>query len=312
MPTGPGHEQQLRPEERIIRDRDIAVVYTSCSPYSSLLVGMDLQKTGARWVADFRDPLGYSLKMASHTPRVLSRQRILVSASLTHADAVTFLSSSYPSIFRDVFGIQRTDHIFIPTGIDEELLKVIQAHGTEAQPLLDFCRGVLARVRHFVPGIICTTIRHPEVERMNVKLLVIGTLEINRRRLTPIIDRLGLRKNIDFADQMSQGGVFKYLRDAVAGVLIPGPHAFWWTNFAKMTDYIGMRKPVVAVVPDPSEARTALTRSRLGIFLDGSATNRVAILTDFLLGRHTKCLRPTKQNATLYGPSSSEIFRCSV
>jgi hypothetical protein len=53
-----------------------------------------------------------------------------------------------------------------------------------------------------------------------------------------------------------------------------------------MTDYIGMRKPVVAVVPDPSEARTALRRSRLGIFLDGSAERRVQILSDFLLGKH--------------------------
>jgi hypothetical protein len=53
-----------------------------------------------------------------------------------------------------------------------------------------------------------------------------------------------------------------------------------------MTDYIGMRKPVVAIVPDPSEARTALTRSRLGILLDGSAERRVQILQDFLLGKH--------------------------
>ena len=53
-----------------------------------------------------------------------------------------------------------------------------------------------------------------------------------------------------------------------------------------MTDCIGMRKPVVAVVPDPSEARTALTRSRLGIFLDGPRENRAKILTDFLLGKY--------------------------
>jgi hypothetical protein len=68
--------------------------------------------------------------------------------------------------------------------------------------------------------------------------------------------------------------------------LIPGINSRWWTNAAKMTDYIGMRKPVVAIVPDPSEARTALTRSRLGIFLDGSVERRAEILRDFLLGKH--------------------------
>jgi hypothetical protein len=129
-------------------------------------------------------------------------------------------------------------------------------------------------------------LQHEEIAKMRVKLLMVGTLEINRKRLAPFIDKFRLHHQIEFADQMSQSEVYKLLRGACAGLLIPGTHAFWWTSFAKMTDCIGMRKPVVAVVPDPSEARTALTRSRLGIFLDGSPRNRITILTDFLLGKY--------------------------
>jgi len=129
-------------------------------------------------------------------------------------------------------------------------------------------------------------VQQDDVAKMDLKLLVIGTLEINRKRLAPFVDKFRLHRQVQFADQMPQGEVYKLLRNACAGVLIPGSRAFWWTSFAKMTDYIGMRKPVLAVVPDPSEARTALTRSRLGIFLDGSPENRAKILTDFLLGKH--------------------------
>ncbi len=45
-----------------------------------------------------------------------------------------------------------------------------------------------------------------------------------------------------------------------------------------------LRKPVLAVVPDPSEARSVLTRANLGIFLDGDVERAAATLARFLIG----------------------------
>jgi hypothetical protein len=117
----------------------------------------------------------------------------------------------------------------------------------------------------------------------------------------PMIIKFELQDHVEFLDQRPQREVYKLLTGAHAGVLIPGSRAYWWTTFAKMTDYIGMRKPVLAVVPDPSESRTALIRSRLGVFLDGSAENRARILTDFLLGK-----------TTLPAPDENECDRYTV
>ena len=50
-------------------------------------------------------------------------------------------------------------------------------------------------------------------------------------------------------------------------MLIPGKQALWWTNFAKMVDYIGLQVPVIALVPDISEARSELQKAGLGIFI---------------------------------------------
>jgi glycosyltransferase involved in cell wall biosynthesis len=272
--------------KKIIQDRGISVVYTSCSPYSSLAVGRELQKAGVRWVADFRDPLGYSQKLANYAPRVYARQRNAVRDALNRADAVTVLASSYRSIFRDVFGTEHTDPIFIPTGIDEGLLKTREQQTATRTPYLIFAGEYLPEYDTSFLEAFARALQHEEVGKTRVKLLMVGTLEINRKRLAPFIDKFRLHEQIEFADQMPQSEVYRLLRDACAGLLIPGTRAFWWTSFAKMTDCIGMRKPVVAVVPDPSEARTALTRSRLGVFLDGSRENRAKILTDFLLGKY--------------------------
>src|SRR5262249_28214720 len=81
--------------KRIISRRKIDVVVTSCFPYSSLEVGLELQKSGAKWVADFRDPLAYERRLTSDVPRIYKRQWNTVHTALHRADAVTILSSAY-------------------------------------------------------------------------------------------------------------------------------------------------------------------------------------------------------------------------
>jgi glycosyltransferase involved in cell wall biosynthesis len=270
----------------IIRERHIDVVYTTAPPYSSLVIGKALQGAGAKWVSDFRDPLAYTQRLSSNSARTYQRQRTIVKTALESADAVTVAASSFASIYHDMFGKRGVDPVFIPTGMDVALIGP-EPNGVEEQsPYLIFAGEYLADYDTAFLEAFAGALKFPEVEKIGIKLLVVGTLELNRTRLMPLLDRFALRDHVEFMDQKPQRDVYKLLRRARAGVLIPGTRAYWWTTFAKMTDYIGMRKPVVAIVPDPSEARTALTRSRLGIFLDGSPERRVQILRDFLLGKH--------------------------
>ena len=271
--------------KRLIREQSVDVVYTSCSPYSSLVVGRELQNEGLKWVADFRDPLGYSQKLANYRPHIYSRQLAIVGNTLNHADAVTVLSSSYGSIFRDIFGSSHREPVFIPTGIDESIVTCSSKGVSQNVPYLIFAGEYLPEYDTTFVETFATVLQDREIAKTGIKLLVVGTLALNRNRFMPIVERFGLSRNVEFQDQIPQNEVCKLISEALAGVLIPGTRSFWWANFAKMTDYIGMRKPVVAVVPDPSEARTALTRSRLGIFLDGPVEQRVQILKAFLQGK---------------------------
>ena len=50
-----------------------------------------------------------------------------------------------------------------------------------------------------------------------IKVLVVGTLALNRPRLSPFLDRFGLHGGVEFLDQMPQSEIYKLLRKAVAG-----------------------------------------------------------------------------------------------
>lgn len=271
---------------KIIRDRHIDVLYTTAPPYSSLIIGNALKSTGVKWVSDFRDPLAYTQRLSSSSARSYQRQRKIVKTALRHADAVTIAASSFASIYHDMFGKLGTDPVFIPTGIDEALISSETDNSEERSPYLMFAGEYLPDYDIAFLETFAEALKSAEVKKTGIKLLVVGTLELNRTRLTPLLDKLNLGQHVELLDQQPQRDVYKLLRGASAGILIPGTRAYWWTTFAKMTDCIGMRKPVVAIVPDPSEARTALTRSGLGIFLDGSPERRLQILRNFLLGTH--------------------------
>jgi hypothetical protein len=208
-------------------------------------------------------------------------------------------ASCFRSIYFDMFGKQGAEPVFIPTGIDEELVDSATDDGAQRNPYLLFAGEYLSNYDTAFLEAFADALTNPKVRQTGITLMIVGTLELNRTRLMPLIDKFGLHEHVEFMDQRPQREVYKLLRGALAGVLIPGPHAYWWTTFAKMTDYIGMRKPVLAVVPDPSEARSALTRSRLGIFLDGSRERRTITLTEFLLGK-TKLLTPDDNECDRY------------
>jgi glycosyltransferase involved in cell wall biosynthesis len=302
----------IRAGKKILRDREINLVFTTAPPFSSLLVGEALQKAGAAWVADFRDPLAYTLRLSSRSSRVYWQQRKIVRDTLRNAEAVTVAASCFSSIYFDMFGQQRVEPVFIPTGMDEDIVPREPGNDVRPHPYLLFAGEYLSDYDCTFLESFANALKRPDVRQTGTKLLVVGTLELNHSRMMPLIDKFDLHDHVEFLDQQPQREVYKLLAAARAGVLIPGSRAYWWTTFAKMTDYIGMRKRVVAIVPDPSEARTALNRTGLGIFLDGTSEERSGTLAQFLLGEsptvttnETECERYTARRQV---QSFAELF----
>ena len=287
---------------RLIRQHDIPLVFTSADPYTSHLIGLDLQRDGCRWVSDLRDPHAYNAHTASPYYPVYARQLAAERAAVRSADAVTVAAEAIAMIVTDMHGQYCSDRLhFIPTGLDEELIPE-PAPNPSPYPYLVFSGEYLDAYGADFLEIFSHAIRNPALQNSGHKLLIIGRLDVNGR-LQPVLRDLGLTGKVELIDHMPQRELYRLLLGAAAGVILSTRLFQWWCLYAKMVDYIALRKPVVALVPDPSEARTRLTKARLGVFLDGdreAATNK---LVSFLSGQE-KMPEPDAEECRRYLASS--------
>ena len=275
----------VRAGRRLIRRHDIPLVFTSADPFTSHKIGLTLQREGCRWVADLRDPHAYCRHMHSPHPTVFARQRALEREAVQRADAVTVASSAISMILADTYGTQSLERThFIATGLDEDLAPPRDQPRPRRFPYLLFSGEFLPDYGAEFLEIFATALTRPDVRALGPKLLVVGRLDVNEALMGPIARALDLESHIEFIDQVPQRELYRLLQGAEAGVVLSSRRFRWWCLYAKLVDYIAMRKPVVGVVPDPSEARTRLTRAGLGLFLDGDRRTCADLLARFLLG----------------------------
>jgi glycosyltransferase involved in cell wall biosynthesis len=293
-------EPAVRRAARLIRERDIRLVFTSANPFTSHSIGRALQRKGCRWVADIRDPHTYCARNCSGNAKVFQHQREIEREAIVHADAITVTSAASGMILTDMYGLHSTDRIhFIPTGLDESLLPRSSSMSPETKPQLLFTGEVLPEYGSEFLEIFANTAARSDLQNTPWKLVFAGRREINEPLVRPMAERLGIATRVEFVDHVPQQELYRMLSESAAAVLISGRMFRWWCLYAKMVDYIALKKPVVALVPNPSEARTRLEEARLGIFLDGDVNQSADTLADFLAGR-TRRVEPDEAVCSRY------------
>ena len=108
---------------------------------------------------------------------------------------------------------------------------------------------------------------------------IIGNKEINYKIIMENIHEEQLLENVEFLDHLPQNQLYKEIVKAKACLLIS--EGRWWCSFAKMVDYIALHMPVIALVPEISEAKTQLSKANLGVFLTNDLEQDLNILKNF-------------------------------
>ncbi len=283
----------IKEAKKLIIKHDIKYLYTSSSPYTTLEIGTALKTSfpNIKWVADYRDPLTYSLRNHSRIFSVYKKQKKIEEKALNLADAITGTASSYKLIYHDLYN-GRFDHkmFFIPTGLDNDLLQK-ENNKIDTNEIIyvgEYLSNYGTRIFDYYKSF---QIKYPE-SKNKLKLVLIGSKDINILTLQKLNIGNNLLNNIVFEDQMPQVKLYKRLINAKAVILSPGYESHWWTSFAKMVDYIALQKIVLAIVPNPSEARKQLSMAGIGLFLD-SEENAIDIFKKLAdnktLGQEVNC-----------------------
>lgn len=266
---------------QVSQQHDIPLVMTSADPFTSHAIGLWLQRRGLRWVADLRDPHTHVHYQSARSPFTFAIQREIERAAAVNADAITVAARSIALILYENYGLDDDRRLhFIPTGLDPELVSPAPAKTAE-DPYVIFAGEFLpdygdAFFRHFAAAL-----RDPRVRSRRYRLRIVGRREVNEPRIMPHLLRHGIAADVDFVDHVSQQRLYPMIQAAEFAVLCFGESARWWCLPAKLVDYQALHKPVLAIVPNPSEARARLTETKLGVFLDGEGA--AAALTEALV-----------------------------
>ena len=268
---------------RLIATQGIGLLYTSAVPVSPLRTAMRLQKAfGLKWLADFRDPVGYGGKHSASGMIASALERRILHQCMKKADRITGLADSYGQIFFDLYDLPEQKYQFIPTGLDEAYLS--------RQDRCDRIPGMLLHVGEVMPNqsryaftVLANARSVAPESTAALRLVFVGRREINEPRVEALISSIaGWDIPITCIDHVPQSEVYALARSSQACMLIPGRHRYWWTNFAKLVDYLALRVPVIADVPAMSEARQELAKTGQAFFLTGDLSNDVAALIEWL------------------------------
>lgn len=257
----------VKKANQLIKEKNIQYVYTTSLPFTTFQIGNRLKKKhNIKWIADFRDPIMYSLRNHSSLPSVFKKQKQIEIDALESADIITGLSSSYKLIYHDLYGgkYDKKTH-FIPTGADDDYIPKEEIKPlNEIVYIGEFLKDYGGVFFEYLESFLKTK---PELNE-SFQIRFIGNSAINMKAINEVGISSLIKEKLIFEDHLPQKELYKRIVASKAVLLIPGYDSHWWTNFAKMVDYIALQKHVLAIVPNPSEARKELTNANLGLFLD--------------------------------------------
>lgn len=267
----------LRRVKALVREHRPALLWATAQPWSTLVAGARCKKaTGLPLVLDFRDDWTSSNADFRRVKRLAEEQK-LEREVLSQADAVVAVTPQIVEALRQ----RRPDNVspdrfhYIPNGFDPahfahrlppvEPFTILHAGGLydrrPVRPLLDILRAWFEQV--------------PE-RRGQVRVQLAGNTtpsiveEIEASALGDVIERLGFVGHQQVRRLMMQSSLNLLMIEQVKSAA--------WLFTGKVFEYLGARRPVLMLGPDPSPLADLIRGSGLGIvtgYQDPTATARL-------------------------------------
>ena len=257
-----------RQARKLIEEFAITEIVTTGPPHSTHFIGKWLkQKTGVRWIADFRDPwtdIHYN-RALPRTAKTRQRDERMEIAVLKAADEVTVTAPGTGRYFSSK--VDRTYHT-IPNGFDpDDFSDQAQPDATICTPSSENSGSMIFTIRHIgtitetcIPfNLLRALSRLPATDfRMEFIGPVHPELQ-NQVSAHALEDRVRIISHVPHKQattlmQSADLNVVVVHRSDDSRILIPG----------KLYDYFNARKPIMAIGPTDGDAAAIIRDCRIG------------------------------------------------
>ncbi len=257
----------LKKAFEIIDREKIDLIYTTSSPYTNHLIGLDIKSkyTEIPWVADFRDE--WSKNPFAIYPTWLHRKLNtgLEKKVLDNADKVISVTNSLTEEFSKIVR-QDPDDKFetISNGFDSEDFSIKPYRINMPSKFVIVYIGSLyggQKADNFLKGLSQLI---DENESMREKIAVYFVGKINKLDLSKY-NLVGVVQVIGFVTHKK---AISYLLGSDVALLIISSKRGRQALTGKIFEYLGSRKPILALVPPNGEASELIRRTKSGVVVD--------------------------------------------
>jgi glycosyltransferase involved in cell wall biosynthesis len=237
-----------RAADSLCRAERFEAVYSTSPPDSSHLVAMKISRRhGIPWVADFRDPwINLHLREA---PTALHRAlHARLEGAVSRADLVLTTTAAHRRMLAERYPSCRIE--LIPNGFDEEdFTREPDAHPPAAPFTVTHC-GMLTlgrSARPFLEGLAALKRRSPATAAA-IRVVFIGARESSNEEWAR---RLAMEDTVVFEDNLPHRECIAREKRSHALLLIKhDDERYRGLVPGKLFEYIGAKRPILAVVPD--------------------------------------------------------------
>jgi glycosyltransferase involved in cell wall biosynthesis len=242
-----------REAERLCREERFDVVYSTSPPDSSHLAARRVVRaTGIPWVADCRDPW-FNLRLRRPPTPVHRALHERLERSVARADLVLVTTEAHERMLRERYPRCRIERI--PNGFDEEdFARDPGARPPDAPFTITHC-GMLTLGRStkpFLEGLAAFARRAPEAAR-EVRVVFVGPRESANEEWAR---HFGLGDSVRFEDNVPhRESIAREVRSHVLLLIKHDDERYRGLVPGKLYEYIGAKRPILAVGPDGEAAR---------------------------------------------------------
>ena len=241
-----------RAAERLCTEEHFDLVYSTSPPDSSHIAARSISRRfGLPWVADFRDPwIALHLRRPPTTLHAALHRRLERGAM--GADAVLVTTRWHAGMLRAEYPDSRIE--LVPNGYDEEDFEGLDAVGRPAPPFTILHGGMLTLGRTigpFLEGLSLFIEEHPD-SRRDLRVVFLGGRESGNEELAV---RAGLGDVVFFEDNVPHAECVRRERSSHVLLLIKhDDDRYRGLVPGKLYEYLGARRPILAVVPEGEAA----------------------------------------------------------